>query len=61
MHAATTMAIEKPCAVASAASAPAARAPAWAVDMMPVYSEGPIQAAICTNVVEMATPNGFIS
>ena len=55
------MAIEKPCAVASAASAPAARAPAWAVDMMPVYSEGPIQAAICTNVVEMATPNGFIS
>ena len=41
--------------------APAASALAWPVDRMPVYSEGPMQAAICTNVVEIATPNGFIS
>ena len=55
------MASAKPCAVASAALAPAASALAWPVDRMPVYSEGPMQAAICTNVVEIATPNGFIS
>ena len=59
MAAATTIASANPSAVACAAEAPPAAAPACPDDMMPIYNDGPMHAAICTNVVMSATPNGF--